>query len=164
MSIMAGSLVCVALALCLPASVDDQSPVEVSADSFTDVTLQGSWGLSIDRRGRGRLQAVGEPERALFVDEMRLRRLRDIVRKERFFELGRQYGDTCIDCPYCTLSVKLGDQHHAVTISLLHDEPLTPAGASQMARAVRVWEAVKEAAGVATLPDACHPSKGIKAR
>jgi hypothetical protein len=116
----------------------------------------GMWFITIDETGKVGAPRIEGRAGATSISTAELRELKEVIQRERFFDLDPAYGPDCIDCPACLLSITVGNRQKRVSLSTAGFTALTSSRREEMARALRVWDKVKELAGVSGLKDACH--------
>ncbi len=82
--------------------------------------------------------------------------LRRLIEKERLFDLNDSYGNPCPECSVCLLRVKLGTREKTIDVGTHIEAAENDREREELTRVMKVWDKVKELAGIAGREDACH--------
>ena len=124
-----------------------------NAGGFGDVDW---WAVELESGGRLRLLVQGSAWKTSAVSEDVVGQMRAMIIEERLVDLPKKLGEGCHDCSICVLRVQLGDMEKSITIATYPERVSSEDVRLEMARALRVWDKLKEIAGISELDDACH--------
>lgn len=130
-------------ALSRPSDVS-QLPLFVSCGVQGLFSSGEAWTLEVSPDGAAHLWVDGYPklkERRFKISSAQFAELRSVMEKERFFDLGEEYGDSVPDGSTRTLSIKRGDAGKTVILRYLRREDPK---LQEIRRALRVWNTVRK--------------------
>lgn len=147
-------LLAMSLLLCRP----DGSELTISAANAGGNDGLTWWFVDIDPARRMSVAVAGAPRRTAALSDSAVDALRRAITEQAFFNLSSSYGTTCNECSVCILSVKLGTVEKRVALATTPDRASSEPERREMLRMLRIFDTVKELAGISALADACHPA------
>ncbi|HVK08753.1 MAG TPA: hypothetical protein VM597_08255 [Gemmataceae bacterium] len=111
----------VAVAVVVPAKADDV-PLTLSVSTLGLFAQGNSWYLSVNSAGQAELTILGgatDTRKQFQVPKEQWAEFRKIVADGRFFELGREYGESVPDGSQQTITVTAGQHTHTVKLQFL---------------------------------------------
>lgn len=118
--------------------------LEVTATYLPGLSLEDScWTINLRDQGESMLKACGKDPSTIVVTQKQLAALRQAISTERFFELGKDYGDLPVDGPERRMEVRLGGKLKRVSVHSIKPE-MSKREADEVDRAMKVWFAIQD--------------------
>lgn len=142
-----------------PAVHSGETQLEISVTNGGGWTSAEWWHVELTTTGQLKVVVNGN-ERVTRVDGHAAEVLRRLVETDRILELATVYGRVHAEQSICVLSVKIGDHAREVTIGSFDHEP-RDGERDEVGRAMRLFDAMKDLAGITDVPDGCEDARAL---
>jgi hypothetical protein len=114
------------------------------------------WSVDIGSSGVARIKLANQPERIIPLSEESLASLRQLLEREKYFDIRANQGVAPSEGFVCELAVTLGGRSKHVRIAHFVPRDISPADQAERSRALRVWDGFKAVVGISDVRDACR--------